>query len=92
MFPSRRLKDLARHKRLLILHADLQRTVLRAEYAAARSRLGALTDGAHGSVGRWLSLAVKIIGIATKVRQGRLATWVSFAILVWRWTRRAKAK
>jgi hypothetical protein len=91
LLASRRLNELASHKRLLILHAELHRTVLRAEYAGARARLSRLADGAdHARVGHWLAFGVKIIGMLVRARRGRLTTWVSIAVLLWRWTRKAK--
>ena len=86
--------ELAERKRLLLLQADLHRTVLRAELASARARLEWLQSARDkvGAASPWLALGAGVAGILAARRWRNVVRWIPTALAAWRWLRKLKAE
>ncbi len=90
MLFRQRLKELEDAQQVLLVQAELQRTILRLEGAALRRRadqfsiLGQSLSG--GSP--WLVAGAVLGGFLAFRRWRRAARWVPAALTAWRWLRR----
>lgn len=87
------LMELAERKRLLVLQADLHRTMLRAEGLNACARLSWLNQARHQAraAGPWLAAGMATVGLVAAWRGYKLATWIPRALAAWRAWRRLRA-
>ena len=86
---ARRLNDLAESKRLVVLEADLHRSLIGLECANLRARLDSARAGIH-SGGTWLLAGGAVVGVAAARHWRGLARWVPTALAAWRWVRALK--
>lgn len=81
------LTGLAGRKRLLVLQADLHRTLLQAEALRLRARLSPVREGVR--VGRpWLLGVGAVAGLLAARRWRRALRWIPSGLAAWRWLRR----
>ena len=90
---KRQLTELAERKRLLVVQADLQRAMIRAECARVRARFNWMYEARQkaGAAGPWLALGAGALGILAARRWSNLARWIPTALAVLRWIRKLKA-
>jgi hypothetical protein len=86
---QRKLNDIEERKHLLLLQADLHRTLIRAECAYARSQISGLNDARNKmrSAGPWVALGAAAIALLTVTRGRNLARWIPTVFATWRWLR-----
>jgi len=87
------LTGLAERKRLLVLQADLHRTLLCAECVNVRQRLNWLNEARQQarSAYPWLAVGAAVVGLVAAWRGRTLAKWVPTALAAWRAWRELKS-
>ena len=84
---------LAERKRLLVLQADMHRTLLCAECVNVRARLSWLNEARHKarSAGLWLAAGAAAVGLFAAWRGRTLTKWIPTALAAWRAWRKLKS-
>lgn len=81
------LTPLEERKRMIVLQADLHRSLLQAELVGLRSqfdRLGEARDKVRAA-GPWLGVVAAVAGVFAARNWRSLAGWAPTAIAAWRW-------
>ncbi len=89
MLYGQKLKELEEMQRLLIVQADIHRSILRVESAALRRRLNPVSVLGQKVTGTspWVLLGAVAGGILAFRRWRASARWVPMALTAWRWLR-----
>jgi hypothetical protein len=94
MFAQERLKELAERRRLLVLEADLHRSLINLERETLRARLTGL-EAARERVsagGPWLVAGSAVAGLFAVRHWRTVVRWLPTAWSAWRWMKSLKAK
>ena len=94
MLAGQRLKDLADARRLVVLRADLHRSLLRHEADALRERFASLAGTcSNPASGRpvWIAGAI-LAGLLATRRWRTLVRWAPTAVAAYRWLHRLTTK
>jgi len=86
---AKKLNDLTERKWLIVLEADLHRSLVQLECANLRARL----DSAHAAIrsgGPWLLAGGAVAGLVAARHWRGLARWVPTALTAWRWVQGLK--
>ena len=86
MSAPKELNELAERKRWLVLQADLQRTLIKAECVRLHSRLDSARETAR-LASPWLLAAGAVAGLLAVKQRRHLARWISTALAAGRWLR-----
>lgn len=88
------LTELTERKRLLILEADLHRSVIGMERANIRARLSALDEVRQRAAagGPWLLAGSAVAGLIAVRKWRSLAQWIPMAFTAVRWMRALKTR
>ena len=89
---EKQLTPLQERKRLLLLQANLHRTLLRAECAGALARLSWLnkTRRVAQSAGPWVAVGAAAVGFLAAWRGRKLGIWIPSVLEVWRGVQKLK--
>ncbi len=89
MLYGQRLKELEETQRLLVLQADLHRSMLRVESAALRRRVSRVSGFGRslGGTSPWLLLGTLAGGFLAFRHWRSSARWVPMVLTAWRWFR-----
>jgi len=84
---AKELDELAQRKRMILLEADLHRSLVESECLALREHLDSMqTAGNFGR--RWLLWGGAVAELLLARRRGGLTRWISPLLAAWRWVHR----
>ncbi len=86
---AKRLNDLTERKRLIVLEADLHRSLVKLECANLRARLDSACAGIR-SGSPWLLVGGAVAGLVAARHWRGLARWAPTALAAWRWVQGLK--
>ena len=86
---AKRLNDLTERKWLIVLEADLHRSLVELECANLRARLDSARPGIR-SGGPWLLAGGAVAGLVAARYWRGVARWAPTALAAWRWVQGLK--
>ncbi len=86
---AKRLNELTERKRLIVLEADLHRSLVELECASVRARLDSARAGIRLG-GPWLLAGGAVAGLVAARHWRGLACWAPTALAAWRWVQGLK--
>ena len=94
MFAKQQLNELAERRRLLVLEADLHRSLIGLERENLRARLVGLQAARErvAAGGPWLVAGSAVVGLLAVWNWRKLARWIPTALTAWRWMQSLKGK
>lgn len=93
MFGKEELKELAERKRLLLLEADLHRSLIRLECEYLRKQLAPLSEARDriAAGGPWLVAGSAVAGVLAIRNWRRIIQWAPLAMSAVRWLKKFRA-
>lgn len=92
MFAAQELKELAERKRLLLVEAELHRSLIGLECQTFRARLAPLSDARAriAAGGPWLMAGSAVAGLLAMRHWRKLAAWLPAAFTAMRWLKKIR--
>lgn len=89
MLAKRQLNELAERRRLLVMEADLHRSLIGLERENIRARFAGLqaARGRVGAGGPWLAAGGALAGLLVIRRWRKFAPWIPAALTALRWVK-----
>jgi hypothetical protein len=93
MFAAQELKELAERKRLLLLEAEVHRSLIVLECENLRARLAPLNDAREriAAGGPWLVAGSAVAGLFAVRHWRKLVQWAPLAMSALRWLKKFRA-
>lgn len=93
MFAKEELKALAERKRLLLLEADLHRSLIGLEYESLRKQLAPLNEAREriAAGGPWLVAGSAVAGVLAVRHWRKVIQWAPLAMSAVRWLKKFRA-
>lgn len=94
MFAQKQLNDLAERRRMLVLEADLHRSLLVLERENLRAKIAWIQQAQErvAAGGPWLAVGGAVAGLFAARRWRKLASWIPVGLTAMRWLKSLKAK
>jgi len=94
MFAQQQLNELAERRRLLVMEADLHRSLIGLERESLRARLAGLQAARErvASGGPWLAAGSAVAGLLAVPHWSKLVRWIPTALTALRWVQSLKGK
>ena len=94
MFAKQQLNDLAERRRLLVMEADLHRSLIVLERESLRARIADLQAARErvSSNSPWLIAGGAVAGLLAMRHWRKLAGWIPAALTALRWVQSMKSK
>lgn len=92
MFAKQRLNELAERRRLLVMEADLHRSLIGLERERFRERLAGLRAAREkvASNSPWLVAVSTVAGLLALRHRSKLVRWITAALTAFRWAQSLK--
>lgn len=94
MFAKQQLNELAARRQLLLLEADLHRSVIGLERESLRARFASLNEARErvAAGGPWLVAGGAVAGLLAVRHWRKLARWIPTALTALRWAQSLKGR
>ena len=94
MFAQQQLNELAERRRLLVLEADLHRSLIGLERERLRERFAGLRAARErvAAGGPWLVVGSAVAGLLALRNWRKLVRWIPTALTAWHWAQSLEGK